>query len=182
MMRLRWMVFAALLLVPLDADVHGCLCDVARPESLLVRECSLCLLAEKQALDPPFFTIRDANPDKPDRWLALPRFHGSNPQELAGMTAAQRTAYWTVAIAKAHELWGDAWGLAVNSLEDRSQCHMHIHIGQLSKGAEDAHFVMVDGPADIPLPRDGDGIWIHPVGGKLHAHWGDPEAEFRLLP
>jgi len=98
------------------------------------------------------------------------------------MTAAQRTAYWTVAIAKARQLWGDDWGLAVNSLEARTQCHIHIHIGKLRDRVEDDHFEVVDGPADIPLPRSGEGIWIHPVGGKLHTHWGEPAAEFKLLP
>jgi len=181
-MRLHLLAFTTLLLVPLDADVSGCLCDVTRPETLQVRECGLCLVAEKQPLDPPFFAIQDTNPNKPDRWLVLPRFHGGSPQVLAAMTAAQRTAYWTWAIAKAHELWGDAWGLAVNNLARRTQCHMHIHVGKLKDDAEDDHFVVVDGPADIPLPRDGEGLWIHPVGGKLHAHFGESAAELRLVP
>jgi hypothetical protein len=181
-MRLGLLTLAVLLLVPVDADIRGCQCDVTHPETLQVRECSLCRLAEKQPLDPPFFTVHDTSPNKPDRWLALPRFHGGSPQELAQMIPQQRTVYWTVAIAKAHEVWADSWGVAVNSLEHRSQCHMHIHIGRLIDGAEDGHFVVVDGPAAIPLPREGEGIWIHPVGGKLHAHWGESTAELKLLP
>ena|SRR5579872_5601171 len=182
MMRLRTLVFLALLLAPLDADVRGCQCDGSRPETLQVRECGLCLVAEQQPLDPPFFTIRDASPNKPNRWLALPRFHGESPQQLAAMTVEQRTAYWTVAIAKAHEVWGDGWGIAINSLERRSQCHMHMHIGQLKAESEDDNFVTVDGPAGIPLPRQSEGQWIHPVAGKLHAHWGDPAPELKLHP
>ena len=181
-MRFRHLAFIALLLVPLAADVRHCLCDFARPETLAVRECGLCLVAEKQPLDPPFFTIHDANSNKPDRWLALPRFHGQNPQELAGMTMEQRTAYWTVAIAKARDLWGDGWGLAINNLARRSQCHMHIHIGRLKDCTEDDRFVAVDGAADIPLPREGEGLWIHPAAGKLHAHWGDDAPELKLQP
>jgi diadenosine tetraphosphate (Ap4A) HIT family hydrolase len=139
-------------------------------------------VAERQPLEPAFFTIRDASPNKPDRWLALPRFHGQSPQELSAMTAEQRTRYWTVAIAKANQVWGDAWGIAVNSLERRSQCHMHMHIGKLKSGAEDGQFVVVSGPGEIPLPRPNDGIWIHPVLGKFHAHWGDSGPELKLEP
>lgn len=181
-MRLRALVFLALLLAPLNADVRGCQCDLGRSETMQTRECGLCLVAEHQPLDPPFFTIHDASPNKPDRWLALPRFHGENPQQLAAMNPDQRTAYWNVAIAKAHEVWDDGWGIAVNSLERRSQCHMHIHIGKLKDGSEDDHFVTVDDSTGIPLPRDGEGLWVHPVSGKLHAHWGDPAPELKLEP
>jgi hypothetical protein len=85
-----------------------------------------------------------------------------------------------VAIAKAKELWGDSWGLAINSLETRTQCHMHIHIGKLMDGMEDGRFVVVDGPADIPLPREGDGLWVHPAAGRLHVHWGNDSPELLL--
>ena len=170
-----------LFLAPLgEADVRQCICDAARPETMESRECALCRAADAEPPGPEFFAIRDANPSKPNRWLELPRFHGRNPQDLAGMTAAQRAAYWTAAIAKARELWGDGWGLAVNSLENRSQCHMHIHIGKLAAGAEDSRFVQVAAPADIPLPRQDDGIWVHPVSGKLHVHYGDDSPELLL--
>jgi diadenosine tetraphosphate (Ap4A) HIT family hydrolase len=169
------------MLLPLGrADVRNCACDVARPETMEVRECSLCRAVEAQPREPAFFAIRDASPNKPNRWLAVPRFHVRNPEDLAGMTAEQRAAYWTVAIAKARELWGDGWGLAINSLALRTQCHMHIHIGKLRDGVEDSHFVTVAGPADIPLPREGDGMWVHPAGGKLHVHWGNEAPELLL--
>ena len=96
------------------------------------------------------------------------------------MTTEERTAYWRYAIAKAGELFGDQWALAINSLERRTQCHMHIHIGRLSPGAEDERFGAVDGPAEIALPRDGDGLWVHPVGTKLHVHWGNDAPELLL--
>ena len=169
------------LLLPLgQADVRGCVCDAARPETMQRRECSICRAVDKQPPGPEFFAIRDASPNKPDRWLEVPRFHGRNPQDLAGMTAAQRAAYWTEAVAKARELWGDSWGLAVNSLESRTQCHMHIHIGKLIDGVEDGRFVVVDAAADIPLPREGDGMWVHPAAGHLHVHWGNDSPELLL--
>ena len=44
----------------------------------------------------------------------------------------------------------------------------------------DNDFTVVDGPADIPVPRDGDGIWIHPVEGRLHVHAAVPNGELNL--
>ena len=68
------------LLLPLGrADVRNCLCDLAKPETLEARECSLCSAAETQPGDQPFFFLKDANPNKPNRWLALPRFHADKP-------------------------------------------------------------------------------------------------------
>jgi len=178
---LRTLVATVLLLLPLGrADVRGCGCDVARPETMAATECQLCRLAEAQPAEPQFFFVKDANPTKPNRWLALPRFHGVSPQDLAGMTAAQRTGYWTAAIAKARELWGSQWGVAMNGLERRTQCHAHMHIGKLLDGVEDDGFVVVDSPAEIPVPPDGTGIWVHPVGNKLHVHVGDQAAELVL--
>jgi diadenosine tetraphosphate (Ap4A) HIT family hydrolase len=178
---LRILGVGILLLAPLgEADVRQCVCDAARPETMESRECALCRVADAQPPGAAFFAIRDASPSKPNRWLELPRFHGRNPQDLAGMTAAERAAYWTAAIAKARELWGDGWGLAVNSLERRTQCHMHIHIGKLAVGVEDSRFVEVAAPADIPLPRAEDGILVHSAAGRLHVHYGDDSPELLL--
>jgi CDP-diacylglycerol pyrophosphatase len=179
---LRILGAAVLWVLPLaEADVRSCACDAERPETMESRECALCRAAEEQPAGTTYFVIRDANPNKPNRWLALPRYHGHNPQELAGMTPEQRTGYWTFAIAKAREFWGEEWGLAVNNLERRSQCHMHIHIGKLNEGVEDDRLVIVDGPADIPLPREGEGLWVHPVAGKLHVHFGNTSPELLLM-
>jgi len=171
---------ALLLLHAGHADVRNCQCDLARPETMATRECSLCAAAEAQPKESPFFTLRDANPNKPNRLLALPRFHGRNPQDLTDLPPEQRTAYWTFTIAKAREVWGESWGLAVNSLDRRTQCHAHIHIGKLREGVEGQSFTVVDGPSSIPLPREGDGLLIHPSGGKLHVHTGDPAPELLL--
>ena len=162
------------------ADVRGCGCDVAKPETMAAEECQLCRLAESQPAEPQFFFVKDANPTKPNRWLALPRFHGVSPQDLAGMSTAERTGYWTAAIGKAREVWGNRWGVAMNGLERRTQCHAHIHIGKLLDGVENDRFVVVNGPADIPVPRDGTGVWVHPAGNRLHAHLGDQAAELVL--
>ena len=172
----------ALFLLPLSrADVRTCLCDVAVPASLEARECGLCKEAEKQPADIPYFFLRDANPNKPHRWLVLPRFHGDHPQLLAEMTPEQRTGYWSAAIAKAREEWpNDPWGIALNSTEKRSQCHIHMHIGKLLPDVEDDRFVTVDGPSQIPVPRDGDGVWVHEVNGRLHAHIEEPAGELKL--
>jgi hypothetical protein len=97
------------------------------------------------------------------------------------MTAAERTRLWTAAVQKARELWGEDWGIAINGDTARTQCHTHIHIGRLLKGVETDHFVVVDGPAQIPVPEEGYGLWIHPAGGKLHVHLGERNTETVLL-
>jgi len=142
------------------------------------RSCGLCREAEKQPPEAPVFFVKDINPNKPNRWLALPRVH---THEFAGLTAAQRLALWTAAIAKAHELWGDQWGLAANADARRSQCHLHVHIGKLLEGAENSNFILISDPAYIPVPPEGGGIWIHPVGGKLHVHLGEDAPETLLM-
>jgi len=160
------------------ADVRNCVCDVANPESMAQRECGLCREAEKQPPETSVFFLKDINPNKPHRWLALPRVH---THSLAGLTPAQRLALWTAAIEKAQDTWGGQWGLAVNADIRRSQCHVHVHIGQLLDGVETRDFVLVDGPAGIPLPHEDAGIWIHPVGGKLHVHLGEEAPETLLM-
>jgi diadenosine tetraphosphate (Ap4A) HIT family hydrolase len=181
MRRYRFVAAMALWLLPITrADVRACLCEVAKPETLDARECSLCREVEKHPADEQFLFVRDANPNKPNRWLALPRFHGNHPQQLLEMTPEQRTGYWRAAIAKAHETWGEDWGIASNSTEKRSQCHMHLHIGKLLPDQENERFVAVAGPEQIPVPRDGEGMWIHPVNGGYHAHMGEPAGELKL--
>ncbi len=162
------------------ADVRACACDVTKPESLEARECSLCQVAEQQHAEPPYFFLKDINPRKANRWLALPRVHYKRGHSLAEMSDAERTAYWTAAMGKAKELFGDSWGLAVNGEESRTQCHGHIHIGRLLDDAEKPDAVIVDGPGDIPVPQRGMGLWVHPVDGKLHVHTGEQINEFVL--
>ena len=58
--------------------------------------------------------------------------------------------------------------------------NMHLHIGKLLPNLPDNDFVVVDGPADIPVPHQGDGVWIHPVDGHLHVHTEVPNGELNL--
>ena len=158
------------------ADVRGCVCDLTNPESMQARQCGLCKLAEQQTGDAPFFFVKDTNPTKPNRLLILPRKHYPGPHTVSAMPPEERVAFFTAAIAKAHELWGDNWGIALNADASRTQCHTHMHIGKLLPDVEpDADsgviMVVVDGPAAIPVPPDGGGMWIHPVNGKLHVHF-----------
>jgi len=155
------------------ADVRNCACDVTKPDTLEARECGLCKAAERQPAEPPFFFVKDNNPRKPNRWLVLPRAHYKSGHALIEMPAAERTAFWMAAIEKAKSLFPDSWGLAVNGEESRTQCHGHIHIGKLLDTAETANFIVVDGPAAIPLPEGGTGLWVHPVGNKFHVHGGE---------
>jgi CDP-diacylglycerol pyrophosphatase len=179
--RYRFLIALALLLLPVTrADVRACLCDIAAPETMEARECALCREAEKQPADVRYFFVRDASPNKPHRWLALPRFHGNHPQQLEEMTPEQRAGYWAAAIGKARELWGEDWGIALNSTQKRSQCHIHIHIGKLLPDTEDDNFVVVDGPEAIPVPHEGNGVWVHPVGARYHAHPDEPAGELKL--
>jgi hypothetical protein len=174
----RWLPLFLLLSVTGVADVRECSCDVASAESMAKRECGLCREAEKQPAGTPVFFLRDINPRKPNRWLALPRAHR---HVLTDFTPEERLAFWTAALVKAKELFGDHWGLAVNADWRRTQCHIHAHIGKLLDGVEPDQFVIVNGAADLPVPRDGDGFWIHPVGGKLHVHLGEEAAENVLM-
>jgi hypothetical protein len=182
-MALPGVLLAALLLTSAAwADIADCACDPKKPETMERRECGLCREAEKQPAGPAVFFLKDINPRKPNRWLALPRSHGKTPAHaLAEMTPAERTELWTAAIEKARSLFGDQWGVALNGDYSRTQCHMHVHVGKLLEGLETEDVKVVDGPADIPLPADGDGLWIHQHGGKLHVHFGEQITETVLL-
>jgi len=179
-MRLFLVMAALLSLARVQATVVDCACDPQHPESLAPRECALCREAEKQPPDIQVFFIKDASPRKPNRWLAMPRSHVLGSHPLHDMPADERTALWTAAIAKATELWGDEWGLAYNGEDVRSQCHTHIHIGKLLKGVERDNFIVVKKPSQIPaIP--GEGVWVHPVGKKLHVHTGEQICETVLM-
>lgn len=144
------------------------------------RQCSLCGEAEKQDPSVAVFFLKDTSPRKPNRWLALPRVHGEGNHALEDLPARERTALWTAAIAKAKELWGDDWGVAYNGPKVRTQCHLHIHIGKLLKGVEEGKPLTVSTVAQIPKPN-GDGLWVHPVGRRLHVHTGEQTCETVLL-
>jgi diadenosine tetraphosphate (Ap4A) HIT family hydrolase len=157
-----------------------CPCDLKIPETLNARQCSLTKVTAERLPGIPTFFLPDANPSKPNRLLALPREEKSGMQRIADLTPEARLELWTAAIAKAKEKWGDRWGIAYNGDNVRTQCHVHVHIGRLIEGVEAGEFLLVDGPAQIPVPGK-DGYWIHPVNGKLHVHTGEQICETVLL-
>jgi hypothetical protein len=175
-------ILIALLAAPLAfADVASCTCDPGDPLSMAARECGLSREAAAQPSDLPMFFLKDTNPRKPNRWLALPSVVRKGVHNLAGMTPQERLQLWTASIRKAQELWGDEWGLAFNGDSMRTQCQPHVHIGKLLKGVETNRFVVVSRPAEIPLPAEGTGLWIHPQGKQLHVHVGEQLTETVLL-
>jgi diadenosine tetraphosphate (Ap4A) HIT family hydrolase len=157
-----------------------CPCDVHDPDTLRLRECSLCEQVEKAPPELRVIFIHDSSPVKPDRLLALPRSHSPGLHRMSALSDADRIELWRAAIAKAKELWGDQWGVAYNAEALHSQCHVHVHIGKLLDGIEWGEFKVVDSPDQIPLPGK-DGLWIHPVDGKLHVHIGEQVTETVLF-
>ncbi|MDX2178831.1 MAG: hypothetical protein SFV18_04500 [Bryobacteraceae bacterium] len=160
--------------------IRTCACDAAVPETLAQRQCSLSNEAEKQPPMPPVFFLKDINPRKANRTLALPRTHGPGRYSLDQLTPAERTQLWSAAIAKAKELWGGEWAVAYNGDRVRTQCHIHIHIGKLNSAARLSEFLEVASPAQIPAPI-GNGIWIYGAGGKLRVHTGEQITETALI-
>lgn len=173
-------ILAALFLSTFAWAQTQCACDSKIPETLNARQCSLSKVVAAQPASILVFFLPDANPRKPNRLLALPREEKVGMQSIADLTPETRLALWTQAIEKAKEKWGDRWGIAYNGDNVRTQCHVHIHIGRLIDGVEAGDFVIVDGPAGIPVPGK-DGYWIHPVNGKLHVHTGEQICETVLL-
>ena len=61
---------------PVLADIRNCRCDASNIAAMEEhRECSLCIEAEKQPAYVDVFFLKDKNPTKPNRLLALPRMH-----------------------------------------------------------------------------------------------------------
>lgn len=165
---------------PLLADVSQCACDPANPESMRARNCSLCVEAEKQPQSVEFFLLKDINPRKPNRWLALPRMHAPGAHELRDHPKPVRDKLWRFAVQAAREKFGEDWGIAYNGSQVRTQCHMHLHIGRFARAAENSRFILVRRVEDIPVPEEG-GLWVHPVPGGFHVHLGEQITETALV-
>jgi len=163
------------------AQSVACPCDHADPATLETRDCSLCKEAGKQAPHSAVFFLKDSNPRKPNRTLALPVRHTKGQQDMRDLSAEERLRFWKAAMAKAEELWPGAWGLAINSSTVRTQCHLHIHIGKLNEGVDEATGRTVRGPEDFPVPDPGLGLWVHPAPGGYHLHVDREIAEPVLL-
>ena len=168
----RQSVFLAALaaILTLRADIVTCHCDPSHPETLQARECSLCREAEKQSADTVVFFLKDVNPTKPNRWLALPRVH---ERSMESLPAAVRTQLLTEAVAKGKSLFGDKWAIAYNAPEVQTQCHVHVHIGRWMPQVENDQFTLVKQIEDVPAPRQHEGFWLHPVDGGFHLHAGE---------
>jgi diadenosine tetraphosphate (Ap4A) HIT family hydrolase len=142
------------------------------------RSCSLCREAEKQPQSVHIFFLKDSNPTKPNRWLALPRLHdrtfGQLPPEL-------RVELLRAAMEKAKALFGDDWAIAYNAPEVQTQCHVHLHIGKWMPAVANKQFITVQRIDDVPVPPKGEGFWIHPAGNVLHVHTGDIITETVLV-
>ncbi|HYO83685.1 MAG TPA: hypothetical protein VES20_19945 [Bryobacteraceae bacterium] len=175
-------LLAVLAFVAAASTATVCECDPGVPDTMRARQCSLCNEAEKQSAGVDVFFLKDINPRKPNRWLALPRRHGSGLHHLHELTPEERTQLWSRAIDRARELWGDRdWGLAYNGEQVRTQCHTHIHIGKMMVHVENDKFIVVSKPSQIPAP-EGEGLWIHPDGkGRLHVHVGEQTTETVLM-
>jgi diadenosine tetraphosphate (Ap4A) HIT family hydrolase len=171
---MRGLLIAVVLVSGLRADLVSCACDAARPETLEVRQCSLCREAEKQPASIKIFFLKDANPSKPKRWLALPRSH---ERSIELLTDEQRADLFAAAIDKAKQLFGEEWAIAYNAPSVQTQCHVHLHIGKLIPGVETNQFITATKIEDIPVPPPGEGFWIHPQGNLFHVHSGEQITE-----
>ena len=162
----------------LRADIVTCACDVAAPATLEARQCSLCREAEKQPPETRVFVLKDVNPTKPGRWLALPRMHDRAIGQLPAELRAQLLA---AAIEKGRSQFGDEWALAYNAPSVQTQCHVHLHVGKLISGVETEPFITAAKLEEIPVPPKGEGFWIHPQGNLFHVHQGEQITETVLI-
>jgi diadenosine tetraphosphate (Ap4A) HIT family hydrolase len=163
-------VWLSLPLCALAQEKLQCECEHSTRAAYDQRNCGLCAEVDKAPHDVDVVFVKDNDPRKPHRWLALPRQHADRTFQLLGdVPPAQRAELWRQAIARAKQEWGDRWGLAVNGDHARGQCHLHIHIGKLIEGVEWGEAVWVDSPGQIPDPG-ADGVWVHPLNGRLHVH------------
>ena len=159
--------------------VVGCPCDHARADSLGNRVCSLCKTAEKES-DEIYF-LRDINPLKPNRYLALPKPHDSGFQSTADLSDEMRAKLWSHAAERAEELYPGHWGLAQNSHFFRTQCHAHIHIGPLSPEVDDIGGMLVATAGELPNIGPEQGLWLHPRNGVFCVHLDRDLAEIVLV-
>src|ERR1700750_1504980 len=112
-----------LFLKPAFSDVRGCDCPTSNLTAMeKMHECSLCVVADRQPAYLDVFFLKDSNPTKPNRLLALPRIHEPGSHPLSALSPELRHVLWSAAITKAQETWGSEWGIAYNGDEKRTQC------------------------------------------------------------
>ncbi len=184
--RYRWVRLAGLLalacwaLVPLvPMPVVNCPCEHGEPGTLSSRVCSLCGTAELQSGE--IYFLKDINPHKPNRYLALPKSHDRGFQSTADLSESLRARLWLGAVERAEELFPGRWGLAQNSHYFRTQCHAHIHIGPLSPEVDDTGGVVYQTVGEFPNVGPEQGIWLHPKHGGYCVHLDRDLAEIVLV-
>jgi len=150
-----------------------CHCDHEVLASLTTRECSLCQVASQHT--EAIFVLKDNDPRKPNRWLVLPSRHETpGIQLLRSLERAERNEFLLAAVREAEKRFPDGWGIAINEDSERTQCHLHVHLGPARRGIAcpragasrtDAS-TLLDG-----IDLDGE-IWIHSDGGGggYHVH------------
>ena len=161
------------------ADMNACSCDFSTPGGTAKKECALSLIAHNEPGFEVAFLLKDNSAEKPHQWLAMPKGEYGGGSPLSLMKDNERLALWSVAVQKAKDLFGDDWALAMNGY-DRSQCHLHIHIGKMKPGSEKGGGLVIDTLSQIPAPSNGNGVWLHPEGGKLHVHTDEVATEYVL--
>lgn len=153
----------------------ACACDHRNPESLSARNCSLCRVAEKRS--ERVFLLADIDPKKPNRWLVLPKEHaGTGVQGLSDLRVELRHEMALFAVAEGDRLYPGGWGLAVNPLQERTQCHLHVHLGPLRKGipCSNEGTTTADPAAIFDFPGAEGDVWIHREGKVFHIHTAMP--------
>ena len=167
-------------LVPLvPMPVVDCPCNHAEPSSMDSRVCSLCGTAERE--DHEIYFLKDINPRKPNRYLALPKAHESGFQSTIDLTPELRARLWRRAAERAEELYPGRWGLAQNSHFFRTQCHAHIHIGPLSPEVQDEGGSLYGTVEQFPNVGPGQGMWLHPKNSMYCVHLDRDLAEIVLV-
>ncbi|MDE0102777.1 MAG: hypothetical protein OXN89_10390 [Bryobacterales bacterium] len=170
-------VFALIPSVPMP--VVDCPCDHTRPESMRERVCSLCGTAER-AQSRVYF-LKDINPHKPSRHLALPKAHDAGFQSTAHLPPDLRSDLWRGAAERAEQLYPGAWGVAQNSHYFRTQCHAHLHIGPLSPEVDDTGGQLYYRFEDFPNVGPERGVWMHPKQAGYCVHLDRDLAEIVLV-
>lgn len=159
--------------------IVDCPCDHAVPASLQPRACSLCQTAEERS--GAVYFLKDINPHKPNRYLALPRVHADGLQSTSSLSPELRAQLWQSAVERAEELFPGRWGIAENSYFFRTQCHAHLHIGPLSPEVEDTGGEIYRSTAEFPTPAPRNGMWLHPKDGAYCVHLDRDLAEVVLV-
>jgi hypothetical protein len=149
-------------------------CACSNIDDLAAPECSLCGEAVRrrpQRDGGSTIVIEDKNPCK-GRWLALPLEHrGPCMQTLSTLSPKARGDLGRTAVAKAAAEFGPGFGLAINPPDQRTQCHLHVHIGRLRPNVTcSATIAAVSSPDDVFAIATDQGMWVHAAGGGYHVH------------